>query len=365
MAMDALPYWLALLRAPLLGPRSIARIVEHFGDPESFFRAGVNEWRAVGLKPPTCDYLNNPDWKRIDEDLVWQTHSDHHILLAERPDYPPLLSQIADPPPLLFVVGAVGCLDGRHLAVVGSRNPSPGGVRTAREFSEALSRSGLGIVSGLALGIDAASHQGALMAGGLTIAVGGTGPDRVYPHSNRKLAENILAGGGALITEFPPGIGPVAGNFPRRNRIISGLSLGTLVVEAAPRSGSLITARMALEQGREVFAVPGSIYNPLSRGCHDLIKEGAKLVQDIQDILEEFDFSGLWPHSASSGITPETTDEAAHHQLLKSMGHDPVTVDDLVSLTGEATGNITMMLTLLELEGSIASAPGGGYYRLR
>jgi len=365
MAMDALPYWLALLRAPLLGPRSISRIMEHFGDPETFFRASQVDWRAAGLKPVTCDYLSNPDWNQINQDMVWQTQPDHHILLEGGTDYPPLLSQIVDPPPLLFVVGSVACLDGQHLAVVGSRNPSPGGLRTAREFSKALSRAGLGIVSGLALGIDAASHQGALDGQGVTIAVGGTGPDLIYPQANRALAEAILAAGGALVTEFPPGTRPSAGNFPRRNRIISGLSRGTLVVEAAPRSGSLITARMALEQGRDVFAVPGSIYNPLSRGCHDLIKEGAKLVQGTEDILEEFDFSYSWSHAATSGSVPEVSAEAVHHQLMTSMGHDPVSVDDLVCLTGYTAENIAMMLVLLELEGAVASSPGGGYSRLR
>jgi DNA processing protein len=363
--MDALRYWLALVRAPLLGPRSIERIVAHFGNPESFFEAGSVEWRQAGLKPQTCDYLSSPDWKRIDQDLRWQEHPDHHILWLDGADYPPLLREIADPPPLLFVVGKVACLSDRHLAVVGSRNPSPGGLRTAREFSEALSRAGLGIVSGLALGIDAASHQGALAVGGITIAVGGTGPDQVYPAANRRLAEAIQAGHGALVTEFPPGVRPAASNFPRRNRIISGLSLGTLVVEAAPRSGSLITARMALEQGREVFAIPGSIYNPLSRGCHDLIKEGAKLVQEIGDILEEFDFLRQRPLAIQSDAASGGIGTEPHHRLLACMGHDPVSVDQLVSLTGNTAEDIMTMLVLLELEGSIASSPGGGYCRLR
>ncbi|MGI9211805.1 MAG: DNA-processing protein DprA [Methylococcaceae bacterium] len=363
--MDAIAYWLALVRAPLLGPRGIYRVVEHFGDLGAFFAANPTEWRAMGLKAPTVEYLAHPDWTRIEQDMAWLAEPGRQVLIKGHPGYPPLLAEIADPPPLLFVVGNVECLSGCNLAIVGSRNPSPGGVRTAHEFSEALSRAGLGIVSGLALGIDAACHQGAVAAGGITIAVGGTGPDQIYPHSHRRLAEAILASHGALVTEFPPGTRPSAGNFPRRNRIISGLTLGTLVVEAAPRSGSLITARMAVEQGREVFAVPGSIYSPLSRGCHDLIKEGAKLVQEISDILEEIDIPEPCSRTLEMEFDSPHSGKESHHQLLQTLGYDPVTVDDLVARTGDTAHNIMTMLLLLELEGAVSSTPGGGYTRLR
>lgn len=365
LSTEALRYWLALLRAPLVGTRSFAAILEQFTTPEQLFRAGRREWVEAGLKTKTVEYLANPDWQRIEQDLVWLQDSGRHCLALGDPHYPSLLREISDPPPLLFVVGNPECLTGRHIAMVGSRNPSPGGLRTARELAESLARCGFGIVSGLALGIDAASHQGALAAEGITVAVGGTGPDQVYPRSHRRLAEEIVARNGALITEFPPGTLPVPGNFPRRNRIISGLSLGTLVVEAAPRSGSLITARMAVEQGREVFAVPGSIYSPLSRGCHDLIKDGAKLIQEAADVLAEFEFCGNLPApmSPNSGVSDEGA--VPHRLLLEQMGHDPASIDALVSLTGETANKITSMLVLLELEGYVASTAGGGYYRLR
>lgn len=363
---EALRDWLALLRAPLIGPKSYAVLLERFGNPQQFFQAGSREWRTAGIKSKTLEYLLNPDWERVDQDLRWLEAPHHHALAVQDPRYPPLLLEIADPPPLLFVVGNPDCLAAHHLAVVGSRNPSPGGIQIAREFSTHLSQAGLGIISGLALGIDAASHRGALDAKGVTVAVEGTGPDQVYPRIHRNLAEDIVAGNGALVSEFPPGTQPLAANFPKRNRIISGLSLGTLVVEATPRSGSLITARMAAEQGREVFAVPGSIYNPLSRGCHDLIKDGAKLVQDIKDILDEL--GAITPATAlgtsSKGTQPAGNTEP-HIQLLERMGHDPATIDALVSQTGEPADKITTLLVLLELEGHVASTPGGGYYRLR
>ncbi len=365
LTSEALRYWLALLRAPLIGPRSYASVLERFGGPEPFFQAGSSEWRAAGLKSRTIEYLLKPDWERVEQDLIWLAASPlHHVLSLDDPRYPPLLLEIADPPPLLFVVGNVDCLNSPHLAVVGSRNPSPGGLQTAREFSSHLARAGLGIISGLALGIDAASHRGTLDAGGITVAVEGTGPDQIYPRIHRGLADEIVASNGARISEFPPGTLPVAGNFPRRNRIISGLSLGTLVVEATPRSGSLITARMAVEQGRDVFAIPGSIYNPLSRGCHDLIKDGAKLVQDITDILDELSGSVQTKAAETRSATPMESTEP-HLQLLKQMGHDPTSIDALVSQTGEAADKIMTRLVLLELEGYIASTPGGGYYRLK
>jgi DNA processing protein len=253
------------------------------------------------------------------------------------------------------------------LAVVGSRHPSAGGIRNAHEFAKHLVGYGLTIVSGLAVGIDAAAHEGALQGGGLTIAVCGTGLDRVYPSVNTKLAQRI-AREGALISEFPVGTKPLSQNFPRRNRIISGLSMGLLVVEAAPQSGSLISARMAMEQGREVFAIPGSIHNPLARGCHALIRQGAKLVETAADILEELapqiSINTAIPKSALTmqETVAEISDEQSH--LLDIMGYEAISVDDMVERSGLTAEEVSSMLLLLELQGLIEASPGGLYNRV-
>ncbi|MGH8458888.1 MAG: DNA-processing protein DprA, partial [Nevskiales bacterium] len=257
------------------------------------------------------------------------------------------------------------------LAIVGSRNPTPAGLENAQAFAESLARAGLIITSGLALGIDGAAHRGALNGGGLTLAVCGTGLDRVYPARHRELAHNI-AQHGALVSEFPPGTPALAGNFPRRNRLISGLSLGVLVVEAALQSGSLITARLAGAQGREVFAIPGSIHNPLARGCHRLLREGAKLVESAQDILEEIGplLGNRIPpiagergmrHTGSSVDTEER--DADYVRLLEAMGYEPARVDQLVERTGFAADAVASMLLILELQNEVALAPGGAYQR--
>lgn len=254
-----------------------------------------------------------------------------------------------------------------QLAIVGSRNPSTVGKTIAGQFAQALVHCGLSITSGLALGIDAASHQGALDAGGTTLAVAGTGPDKIYPATNRRLACEIIEHG-ALVTEFPPGTAAKANHFPRRNRIISGMSVGTLVVEAAIHSGSLITARAALEQGREVFAIPGSIHNPLARGCNALIRQGAKLVETAWDILEE-----IGPLATAAGALDPTADAAAQPQedlsedyriLLKEIAYAPTTVDTLAETTKLSAENLASMLLVLELRGYVASSEGGAYYRL-
>jgi DNA processing protein len=274
------------------------------------------------------------------------------------------LRQIPDPPAILFVKGGSEVLAMPQIAMVGSRSPTPAGQRIAREFARELAATGLVITSGLAIGIDAASHEGALEGRGLTIAVAGTGLDRVYPRHHATLADRILEAGGALVSEYPPGIGPLATNFPRRNRIISGLALGAVVVEATLRSGSLITARMALEQNRDVFAVPGSIHSPLSRGCHRLIQEGAKLVQEPSDILEEYP---RWrkreadsPAVPAGSATPER-----ETGLLKYIAYEPTTVDTLVAATGLPAELIGANLLDLELRGEVASVPGGGFMRVR
>jgi len=297
---------------------------------------------------------------------VEQAH--HHLITLHDPAYPPLLKNIPDPPPLLFVHGSLAALRSHQLAIVGSRNPSTVGKTIAAQFAQTLVHCGLSITSGLALGIDAASHRGALDAGGVTLAVAGTGPDKIYPATNKRLACEIIEHG-ALVTEFPPGTAAQAHHFPRRNRIISGMSVGTLVVEAASHSGSLITARLALEQGREVFAIPGSIHNPLARGCNALIRQGAKLVETARDILEEIGSLAAAAEAldaaADSAAQPEEDLSEEYRNVLKEIAYAPTTVDTLVETTKQSAENLSSMLLMLELRGLIASSEGGAYYRLK
>ncbi len=286
------------------------------------------------------------------------------LLALSDPDYPALLREIASPPPLLYGRGDPLTLALPAVAVVGSRHASGAGLDTARRFAAGLAAGGFAVVSGLALGIDAAAHRGTLAAG-RTLAVMGTGIDRVYPRQHADLCAEILAGGGALVTEFPPGTPPRAGNFPRRNRIISGLSLGVLVVEAALRSGSLITARQALDQGREVFAVPGSIHNPLARGCHQLIREGATLAETTADLVAQLGgllaFKGAEAMPAAATAGPPAGSEA--ERVLDAMGYDPLAVDTLVERTGLDAARLTRVLVELELSGRVENR-GGTYQRL-
>ncbi len=280
---SSLKYWLLLLRAPGIGSKTFLNTLDSY-QPEQLFKQSHSRLAVLGLKDQSIDFIKNPDWTLIEQDLDWLKQQGNSVLTINDALYPYQLKQIDNPPPLLFVRGNEHILSQRQIAIVGSRNPSASGLQTATAFAKSLSQAGFIITSGLALGIDAASHQGALNAGGETIAVAGTGLDRVYPARNKRLATDIV-NSGALISEFPPGTAAQANHFPRRNRIISGLCMGLLVVEAAQRSGSLITARMALEANREVFAIPGSIHNPLARGCNALIKEGAKLVENTHDIF--------------------------------------------------------------------------------
>ena len=360
---EVLRQWLALLRAPGIGPISFARLLRSAATPD---RLLAHALASTALPAATREALRSPDERAIEDDLTWSVKSGQRILSLASPEYPPLLREIPDPPPLLFVTGDTACLQTPQLAMVGSRNPSPGGLDNAREFAGHLSGVGLTITSGLALGIDAASHRGAIDNRGRTLAVMGTGPDRIYPARHRDLARLIVDSGGVVLTEFPTGTQPRPENFPRRNRIISGLSLGTLVVEAAPRSGSLTTARHATEQGREVFAIPGSIHNPMARGCHALIRQGAKLVESALDILEE-----LGPIASSLGALQQSPGtEAApgalpedHLQLLDYMGFDTVSVDQLAARSGLTAGAVSSMLLILELQGRVISQAGGRYAR--
>ncbi len=301
-----------------------------------------------------------------EHEIAWLAEPHHHLITLSDPRYPPLLREIADPPAALYVIGDPAVLSSTQLGIVGSRNPTPGGSETAHAFATYLTLSGLTITSGLAMGVDAAAHRGALVAGGKTIAVAGTGLDRVYPARHRELAHQIAAQG-ALISEFPLGTPALAFNFPRRNRIISGLSLGVLVVEAALQSGSLITARLAAEQGREVFAIPGSIHNPLARGCHALIRQGAKLVETAADILEELGPIAQLsvPARQTDGVGNITSGLGVEAMtLLECLGFDPTPVDSLIERSGLTPEAVSSMLLVLELQGHVVSAPGGHYNRV-
>jgi DNA processing protein len=276
-----------------------------------------------------------------------------------------MLAQTVGAPPVLFVLGSVDALHSPQLAIVGSRNPTAAGRKTARDFAAWFARAGLTITSGLAVGVDAASHEGALLVDGITVAVCGTGLDAVYPFENTRLAARIREKG-ALVSEFPPRTEPSKRNFPRRNRIISGLSHGTLVVEATCRSGSLVTARWAAEQGRDVFAIPGSIHSPLSRGCHKLIRDGAKLVEEAGDVLSELQITlcGQRVMRAThrrKGVAPL---DKEYEMLLDALGFEPATIDVLVERTGLPGESIASMLLILELEGCVAALPGGRYDRI-
>jgi DNA processing protein len=364
MTPDRLRAWLALAHAPEVGARRIVALLNRFEVPEAVFGHPVFAYEGLGLGAEAIDFLRNPAWSVIDADLTWLAIAGHDCVTWSDPDYPALLREIADPPPLLFVSGDRTVLQRKQVAIVGSRNPSPLGVRTARQFAAALSRVGLVVTSGLALGIDAASHLGALDADGPTVAVFGCGLDRVYPRRHEGLAQVILQRGGALVSEFTIGTPPRPDHFPRRNRIISGLSLGVLVVEAALRSGSLITARQALEQGREVFAIPGSIHDPLARGCNALIREGAKLVESVNDVLEELGaLAGFVEGNGKrGGPDPAPGDEDAK-RILAHIAYAPTSVDTLVAATGFSADVIVTKLLFLEMEGFVTVTPGGGYCR--
>jgi DNA processing protein len=317
----------------------------------------------------TRSALYKPDWDGVEKELEWFNQSEsRHIITLHDSVYPELLKQISDPPSILFVEGDVELLKQWQLAIVGSRNPSASGRDSAYEFSRYLVQGDIIITSGLASGIDAAAHKGALASEGRTIAVTGTGLDTIYPSKHHSLAEQIKEQG-AIVTEYPLGTVPRAENFPRRNRIISGLSLGALVVEAAIKSGSLITARMAMEQGREVFAIPGSIHNPLARGCHKLIREGAKLVETADDIIEELaalanvNVSETVKSEVQQDLVSNQNDDEDYDQLFEFLGFDPISIDKLVAKSELTADAVSSMLLLLELQGRVESLPGGRYIR--
>jgi DNA processing protein len=361
--------------APGIGPRTAGRLLDRFGTPERVIAESRRDLADAGLSPETIAALKEPDASALERTLDWGARPDAHILTRADSRYPQSLAEISDAPPLLYVRGDPDLLAEPQVAIVGSRNPTPAGLEITRDFARWLAGRGLLVTSGLAIGIDGAAHAGALESG-RTIAVLGTGPDRVYPASHRDLARRI-ADSGALVSEFPPGQGPLAQNFPRRNRIISALSFGVLVTEAALKSGSLITARFALEQGREVFAVPGSIRNPLSRGCHALIRDGAKLVEEPAEIIAELApvLRGVLLAGSSESSSSSSEDGAPasgsafqsldsdQRALLEAMGFEPLAPDELIARSGRTAQEVSSMLLVLELEGHVSSSPGGRFCR--
>jgi len=359
---DDLPAWLRLLRTPGLGRDSARRLLAACGSPDAVFAAkpaSLREWLGAPLVS-ALSVLPERHAEQVATTLAWlDADPTHHVLTLGDAAYPALLLETADPPLLLYAQGRLDLLGAPALAIVGSRNPSAQGVDNARAFAQHLSRAGVTIVSGMALGIDAAAHDGGLAGHGSTIAVVGTGLDRIYPARHRALAHRI-AKDGLLLSEFDLGMPPLPENFPQRNRLIAGLSRGTLVVEAALPSGSLITARQALEAGRDVFAIPGSIHSPQSRGCHALIKQGAKLVDSADDILGELNWS---PGANAAPTSIEAASGGADDPLLAALGHDPVTLDALLARTGESAAAVNARLLELELEGRVARLPGGLYQR--
>lgn len=363
-----LELWLAFSRVPGVGVRTRIELLEHFGSIEAVYGASGTELehRLGGRSEAVRAILAGPDAKEFARERAWLAQPGHRLLTWADADYPPLLRQIHDPPSTLYVLGEPRLLMRPQLAIVGARNATPGGAESARAFAQTLAQAGLAITSGLALGIDAAAHRGALEAGGVTIAIAGTGLDRVYPARHRELA-HAIAERGAIVSELALGTPPAKENFPVRNRLISGLSLGVLVVEAALQSGSLITARLAAEHGREVFAIPGSIHSPLARGCHALIRQGAKLVETAADVLEELGalarFVQQVPTAPEADARPSDL-SASMRRLLDCLGFDPAGVDTLVERSGLTADAVSSMLLQLELQGFVTTCPGGKYQRM-
>jgi DNA processing protein len=366
---DDLLAWATLVRAPGLDVAGLSAALDRLGSPGAVVAASESGWDKAAISPETRAFLSSPCAVPRPHERRWLDSARHHLIPFTDPHFPALLLSTPQCPVALYISGNLDALAEPQLAIVGSRNPTAQGRETALAFAEYLGQRGLGVTSGVAEGIDACAHQGALGVQGITLGVLGAGIDVVYPRCNLPLFEDIERHG-ALISEFAPGTPPRRGNFPRRNRIIAGLSLGTLVVEAARRSGSLITARLANCYGREVFAVPGSIHNPLNRGCHALIKGGAKLTETADDILGELNFSAFFANDlaqaadASQRLRPTSGMDKDHKILLDALGFDPVDLDKLIVRTGFKPEAVSSMMLILELEGHVQAAPGGRYSRV-
>lgn len=350
---------------------ALRELLSKFDNAQSILQAGKKDWRAAGISEKACLKLQAPDMVRIEQDLEWCDHDTHHLISWASTDYPSLLRQVENPPAALFVSGNPDLLWHPQIAMVGSRHPSAGGKDNARQFARSFAMSHWCVTSGLAEGIDTSAHKGALESDsnsdGLTIAVVATGLDLVYPEQNRDLMQTI-AQQGAVVSEHPPGTPPLRQHFPSRNRIIAGLGLGCLVVEAAERSGALITARLASEIGREVFAIPGSIHNPMARGCHRLLRQGAALVERPSEIVEAMEtvaleladaLRGRLNHSiAMPALQRQASVETSCKPIWTALGHDIVNLDQLAERTGLTTPELSSMLLIMELEGNITVSDG-------
>lgn len=367
--------WLVVLQAGQRGATAWRTALDHAGGIAALRTADSQTLVRCGLNTQTIQRLRNPDASCLDRWNAWLGQSGHHLITLDDNRYPNLLAATPDAPLALWVRGTkLDILDSPMLAIVGSRHATHGGIDNAKAFGQEIGVAGLSIASGLAVGVDAASHQGAVDTIGGTLAVLGNGIDQIYPSENKGLAEQIEAQG-LIVAEYPPGIPAARHRFPARNRIIAGLSLGVLVVEASTRSGSLITARRSGEYGREVFAIPGSIHNPLSRGCHQLIRQGAKLVESTADILHELaprlgqalDHQEISDSAATDPPAAQSTGpdiaSAEYQSVLNAIGFDPTGIDQIVSRTALTTAEVSSMLLLLELEGHVTAAPGGRYMR--
>ncbi len=361
---DEVAAWLRLLETPQVGRESARRLLAAFGSPQAVLSASVAQRKeVVGAGPAQALEKAGDGYEALLAlTTAWLAPADgpqRHLIALGDPDYPAALLETADPPLLLYAIGRIELMGSESLAIVGSRNPTPQGRENAQAFAAELGRAGLTAVSGMALGIDGAAHAGALDSPASTVAVVGTGLDRVYPKRHLSLAKRI-ASDGLLVSEYSLGTPPLAPNFPLRNRIIAGMTRGTLVVEAALQSGSLITARLAAEAGREVFAIPGSIHSPQSKGCHALIKQGAKLVESARDILEEL----RWPEQRMAGANAPAATLAAAHPIVEAMGFDPISLDELVRRTGWSAADLNVRLLELELDGRVARLPGQCFQRI-
>lgn len=356
-------YWLGFNLVKGIGPAKVQALLSYFGDIESAWTASDSQLQKLGVdKRARSNLLNARATLDLDRELEKIRSKNITLLSWNSPEYPTYLKEVDGPPPLLYVVGSLEDIDRWAVAVVGTRRVTPYGRQVTQELVAGLVRNGVTIISGLARGIDAIAHKTALDLGGRTIAILGSGPDNIYPPEHRDLALQIVRDRGAVISEYPLGTEPEAKNFPPRNRIISGLSLGVVVVEAGERSGASITAQFALEQGREVFAVPGNVNSPASRGTNRLIQQGAKLIASAEDVLEELNLSMVFEHTAAQQALPETAEEAA---LFEYLSGEPVHVDALSRATGLSSQEVSSTLTLLELKGIVRQVGGMNYVMIR
>jgi len=374
---DELLAWLTLLRAPGLGGMGLRALLQRAGSARAICRDARRLRASAGLEQTALEWIAHPDAARLDADLAWLGQPRHRLLHCDEADFPPQLETIPQPPAALFAAGQPAVLLAPQIAIVGARSATAQGLANARDFARTLSHAGLVITSGMADGIDGAAHAAALEAGGPTVAVIGTGPDLVYPRKHRDLAARIEQNG-VIVSEFPPGTEARPDHFPRRNRLIAGLSLGTLVVEAGLQSGSLITARLAADAGREVFALPGSIHNPLAKGSHRLIRDGARLVETAAEVIEaltpaaQAQGAGLrarleaadTPEASQSGRGGHRGQDPDYVSLLAALGDVPASLDELAERTRLAPAALSSMLLLLELEGMVGPAVNGRWQRV-